>query len=720
MAKQTPAAVNLKNFNERVGFHKLIAKNPNYFGNFSGTEFKPVLALSNDTFYEELTCVAFNPDLNQLEAVIQVKQETGYAGDDCSSGSFEYIRFYVDYGTGFEDAGLVAVNVHDIPEATDCAKNPEKPLSYSASLQIAPKTNDCDDPVLPNVRAILSWQSIPPAGNPNWTPIWGNHLDSHVQIKPGQADFADLIEDLFEDLKIKLPPLPPKYQAVANIPIPLPDPPPIDLPGLVKLYGGSAPKAAGVKAAASVPAHRYGFPEIQKVISSPTVSSQAVLSKINLFKSAGIDWNAVIAALDGIDADVSYEQLECLALEGNLGLERLVATIRIKQAVGYSGDLCSAGSYEYVAFWADWDDTCQYTYLGTVAVNVHDIAATPALGGLCYSAVLPVDLSQHRNTCDKPKIARVRAVLSWAVPPSTVDPNALTTWGNLIDTHVQIRPGSAPNPLNPTISILGGIPTSMIDGSGLTTTGLNSARFAGNNLLADSAAQAAGQPARPCPFGGIVEVQGPEFFGYRYRIQVRNLTAGGSWQDVATPLLLTRANGTTYMSFPDAQNFFLYQQYPDNIENLLGNWDSSGDDQWQVKLEIADLSDNPVPGAIPDLHVIQLDNTAPEAAVHIDSGGDCGKFAVGTVLQGHFVARDANFGAYSLGTLPFAGPISPNGGLVQTAVAPGDPWTLDTTNMTPCGYVIEVDVEDRSIVNSAWGAHNPASNAAGFCLLKTL
>jgi len=174
------------------------------------------------------------------------------------------------------------------------------------------------------------------------------------------------------------------------------------------------------------------------------------------------------------------------------------------------------------------------------------------------------------------------------------------------------------------------------------------------------------------------------------------------------------------MSFPDAQNFFLYQQYPDNIENLLGNWGSSGDDQWQVKLEIADLSDNPVLGAIPDLHVIQLDNTAPEAVVHIDSGGDCGKFAVGAVLQGHFVARDANFGAYSLGTLPFAGPFSPNGGLVQTAAAPGDPWTLDTTNMTPCGYVIEVTVEDRSIVNSAWGAHNPASNAAGFCLLKTL
>ena len=94
----------------------------------------------------------------------------------------------------------------------------------------------------------------------------------------------------------------------------------------------------------------------------------------------------------------------------------------------------------------------------------------------------------------------------------------------------------------------------------------------------------------------------------------------------------------------------------------LGNWGSSGDDLWEVRIEIADQFDNPVLGAIPDTHCIQLDNTAPSAAVHIDSAGDCGKFGVGTVLNGHFVARDVNFGSYSLGTLPFSGPISPGSG----------------------------------------------------------
>lgn len=711
-------AVDIAGFNERNQFHKLIASNPNYFGTFAGSEFKAVFPLQNDTHFEELTCIGFNPDRNLLEAVVQVKQPVGYSGGDCSPGSFEYIRFFVDYGSGFVDAGLAAINVHDIPDGPDCAKDSEKPLSYSASVQIAPQTFSCRKPELPKVRAILSWNSIPPAGNPNWPPVWGNHLDAHIQIKPGQTKFADLFEEIAESLQVKFIP-PPKYETVLQFPIPLPDPPPFDLAGLTKLYGGGAAPGTKNTDAPSVPAHRFAFPEVNSIVSAPQVSSFAVASKMAEFKNVGLDWQAVIGALAEVNADVSFEQLECLALEGNVGLERLVATFRIKRPTGYAGNLCSQGSLEYIAFWADWDDFCQYSYLGTVKVPVHDLATIPA-DGLCYAAVLPVDVSQHRSSCDKPKIARVRAVLSWAAQPSTVDPNALTTWGNRIDTHVQIQPGTVPNPLNPAISIMGGIPTSQITnfggaGGGLT---IHNARFAGNNLLADNL-------GRQCPFGGVVEFQGPEFPGYKYRIQVRNLTAGGSFQDVAAPLMLTRADGTTYISNPDASNFFVYQQYPDNIENLLGNWSSSGDDQWQVKLEIADLSDNPVPGAIPYTHVIQLDNTAPEADIHIDSGGDCGKYAVGSILHGHFVARDANFGSYGLSILPgTAVPpvVSPTGSSVQTGTFPGDDqWTLTTTvATTPCGYVVYLSVADLSIVNSSWGAHNFASSSVGFCLLAKL
>jgi hypothetical protein len=701
MAKINSAATNLpKGHAERLQFPKLIAKNPNYFGNFSGSQFLPVFPLSNDTAFEELTCVGYNPDQGVLEAVIQIKLATGYSGDECLPGSFEYIRFFVNFGSGYVDAGLTAINVHDIPDGKDCADETEKPLSYSASVSYTPSnTEDCDEPVLPTVRAILSWQTIPPANDPNFNPVWGNHKDCHIQLAPGPTTIQDIFEDLFEN-GIQLPPFAEKFKGIPEVPIPSPVPAPLGLAELAKLYGTGA-------AAKVVPAHRFGFADVQQVAGAPVVSSQAASAKIAEFSALKINWGEIVDVIEQTNADTAFEQLECLALEGSAGFERLVATLRVKQEFGYSGDLCTAGSFEYVAFWADWDDTCEYTYLGTVPVRVHDIKRKLP-EDLCYTAMLPVDLSQYRAGCETPKIARIRAVLSWAVPPSTTDPNALNTWGNLVDAHVQIQPGEIESPLKPRISILGGIPTSQID----PATGFTNAvaRFAGNNLPADSL-------GRACPFGGIVEVQGPEFPGYNYRIQVRDVTVGGAWQTVTTPLMLVRWDGTTYVSNPDPSGYFQYQQYANNIENLLGNWGSFGDDLWEVKIEIADSSDNPVPGAVANTHRIQLDNTAPIASVVITTGGgDCGKFPVGTPLGGTFVARDANFGFFNLFTEPFSGPISPSSGSVQTSI-PSNLWSLNTAAMKSCGYIVEVDVADLSIVNSVWGAHNTASASTGFCLI---
>ncbi len=230
MAKANNAAATLpKGHAERLQFPKLIAKNPNYFGNFPEAKLRPVFPLSNDTNFEEVTCIGYNPDQGILEAVIQVKQASGYLGDECTPGSFEYIRFFVDTGSGFVDAGLAAVNVHDLPNQNDCEGQPVKPLSYSASVSYTPpNSEDCDDPVLPTVRAILSWQTVPPANDPNFNPVWGNHLDCHIQLAPGPFTIFDFIEDLIED-GIKLPPLAEKYKAVAKLPIPGPDPAPLSL-----------------------------------------------------------------------------------------------------------------------------------------------------------------------------------------------------------------------------------------------------------------------------------------------------------------------------------------------------------------------------------------------------------------------------------------------------------------------------------------------------------
>lgn len=696
---------------QRGNFKQLLLTNPNFFGNLSDSEFKPVQKIIADTAFEELTCVGFNPATNLLEATVAIKQPSGYGGDLCHPGTTEYIRFFVDYGSGWEDAGLTGINVHDIPTGKDCAGQLTKPLTYCAGIQLQPKTRCCNHAVLPKVHAILSWQWIPPAGpaNVGWQPVWGNTLDCSIQIKPHPWNIFCLIDVLNEGLpqKIKVPPL---FEEVQQIPIPLPDPPPYKLAELAKLYAAK-PGAEKSAAAFSVEPHRFALSDIQATIGEGAFSLAAVTAKSAELGVLGIDWNNILGALSETNADVTYEQLECLGLDNNLS--RVATTFRIKRPTGYSGDLCHAGSQEYIAFWVDWNDTCKWNYLGTVQVNVHDIASIPK-EGLCYTAILPVDLSQHLQNCQKPKIARLRAVLSWAVPPSNTNPDALNYWGNRIDTHVQIKAGESTGEVMPQIWVLGGIPLSMVDPfSGMTTS---TAVYADTSLPPDAL-------GRPCPFGRRVNLKGPTFPGYQYRVQVKKVSdPPANWTPVTTPMAFERSDTTTYWKYKDTPDgFFNYVPFNQNVNSLLALWDTLGldDDLWEVMLEIKGVA-----GVV--THVILLDNTAPEVDIHISNLGDCMDYKVHSTVTGTFVARDIHFGSFQLSTLPNTvttpsnNPTTATPSTSQTALPPGDSWTLDTQSpveMKPCGYVVLLEATDRSILNSSsQGNYNRTS--VGFCLRK--
>ena len=122
--------------------------------------FKIPIAFNGDTFWEEVTCVGYNPAVKQLVAVVSIKQTSGYQGGLCVDGSTEYIRFFVDWGSGLTDVGLTSFTAHDIP---DVAPNPPHPIQYMAHLAVDDATHQkfCNSPVLPLVRATLSWNTIP-------------------------------------------------------------------------------------------------------------------------------------------------------------------------------------------------------------------------------------------------------------------------------------------------------------------------------------------------------------------------------------------------------------------------------------------------------------------------------------------------------------------------------------------------------------------------------
>lgn len=137
------------------------------------------------THWEEITCVGYHPDKGKLEAIVSIKQSVGYSGGLCTNGSKEYVRFFVDFkdGSGFQDMGYTSFKVADISEVPP---GPQHPLKYMTHLFIDDEKYrrflNCDTAVVPTVRAVLQWNSIP-SSNPNDIPYYGNVLNADIQLK---------------------------------------------------------------------------------------------------------------------------------------------------------------------------------------------------------------------------------------------------------------------------------------------------------------------------------------------------------------------------------------------------------------------------------------------------------------------------------------------------------------------------------------------------------
>ncbi len=694
---------------ERKDFKSLILSNPNYFGNLAESPFKPVKKIASNIKYEELTCVGFNPKMDMLEATVQIKQPYGYGGNLCSSGTIEYIRFFMDYGDGWENLGLIGINVHDIPNGIDCNSRTEKPISYSASLQIQPKRACCDQPMLPKVRAILSWNAEPPEDNPAWIPVWGNILECNVQIRPKIClKLPDLITK-----KVTIPDPNKLMELVPEFEKTLPE---LEIEAhsfqdLAKLYAIPATENFNVEP------HRFGSNEILAELTHGPSNPQLIKAKADSWKKLGVDWSKAVELLNKTKANVSYEELACLGLDYNR--DCLVAIVHIKKPSGYSGNLCHKGSKEYVAFWADWNDTCNWTYLDTVQIDVHDLPTIPA-GGLYYAAILPVDLGTYRNNCDIPKIARLRAVLSWNTPPSTTQSYTLPHWGNRLDTHIQIRPGQpqlTPGATEARITKLGGVGIAEINTSGNGKT-KPSAMLMPWGTFADP-----WDSSRECPFGGSVYVHGDPNVGYKYCVLVRK--AGSTIPTILSDRIrVMDKDGNTSWHYADPSTG-LFDYLPDdkNFEKTLAVWYTTDNGLWEICLEVHDATGKV--GTTPWYRIL-LDNKSPTAEITLDKGL-CEIYQKGAVSQitGKFKALDENFGHFRLYTLPLsmnlpapktAGGVSE--GNSETAVN-GDIWTLDIKDMPQCGYVVRVEVWDRAIRNSGpgWYSHNWSANDKGFCLI---
>lgn len=664
---------------ERTHFKHMLAKNPNYFGNIPGSKLKSNMVLNANIGFEQLTCIGYNPDTENMQATISINRSSGYSGDLCAAGSFEYVRFYLDMhdGKGFIDQGLVAINVHDIPQGQDCQGHSNFPLKYVATLvKKTPDDFHCENPVLPTMRAILSWGVDPPADSPNWGPVWGNVMDADIQLKPADTvhlkDYAVNLSK-YMAIAVKSPYLTTMQVAkIAGIDYaqlnPQPFPPKASLANQIKKFDKS-----------NVPASRFAFKNVYNMIKFPaseiTMMEKTILSEANINVAQLIDKFGVMVPKDTSKANVEYEELECIGLDYNT--ESLVATLSVKKNNGYSGNLCSAGSKEYISFWIDWDDQCSWQYLNTVELKVYDLQLKS--DALSYTASLPLDANTHRKLCENPNIVRVRGVLSWNVPPSSTDPYKLEYYGNRVDAHIQIKPGTVITPEQPSFTIIGGIDVNHVDNAtGLTKPG---SVFAFNALSVPDGA----------PFGAEIVVNGPPLLGCKYRFKITNQT-NGSWYYLNDPLLTLGSNAIWNVQIPDASHYYDFLPLTHNLLNVLARFTPGTDDKLKVEMEVL--------GGGTFFKIIQMDNTLPVIKLSVDYSNDCTHYKKGDHITGYYYVYDKYISNWSFGTT-WGGAAA---GTSNTPPLPGVYFDVNTPdNAYPCGAV-SLYARDKTILDSQrWG-----------------
>lgn len=703
---------------ERFSYKELVLGNPNYFGNLPGSVFPKVMEKATDSTFEALGAVGFNPQFKRLEAVVTVKLNFGYNGSLCSAGSQEYVRFYVDWdgGTNFTDAGIAGVNVHDIPGP--------RPLEYDVTLPVTPLDElFCFLGVrIPHVRAILSWDVPPPPNMPNFTPVWGDVQDVFVQSPPALFFLAELLEVA----KLKLPAETLGHVAV-KAPIEHEEHKALTIEQLQDAYKNK------------VEPQRFMLSALHGLLHKPVDGSTLQTLMLGDKPIAKL-YPTLIDELIKLSLNTSYEQVIAVGL--NEGTSTLSAIINVKRPYGYGGEICTLGSQEYVSFWADWDmDGTFDTYLGTTSVRVHDIPNIPP-EGLSYSVELPADLTPYEKPCPNPDIVKIRAVLSWGVAPSTTDPSAVPYWGNVLDELVQLPPIEV-EVGTPFISGIGGIAIDLID----QTTG-----------LATGASILGGFSALQSPFGRSVAIVGhlpdKDLFGQptRYKVFYRNLDMGTPAVQLSDPFQITITKWDSVLGWTEMQmtqslvggyfvnrNDYANQQYVEG--DVLAILQSAGltDGNYEISIAMANLAEigADVPGNA--VHIC-VNNTAPSASLEIESvihgggspvpAGDCGTFQVSDTIRGQFTASSAYFGTATLTVEPpsivnhghFTTPVSAGASVSESypmVMPPGifnAEFDFDSADAMACGYVLRLDVVDRTIVDSGaiglWA--NPATD--GFCL----
>lgn len=159
-----------------------------------------------------------------------------------------------------------------------------------------------------------------------------------------------------------------------------------------------------------------------------------IVANPNYFGNLATSPFAPIVAIKG---NTTYEEIGCVGFHPQAN--RLDAVVFTKQPYGFGGNVCSAGTPEYVRFYLSFDGGANWVDQGVTSFTAYDVPSG-ATGGKRLEYAVSIPSSPPKKWCTVPNLILARAILSWnAVPPPNT-PNYVPVWGNVHDTHIQVDP----------------------------------------------------------------------------------------------------------------------------------------------------------------------------------------------------------------------------------------------------------------------------------------
>lgn len=134
--------------------------------------------------------------------------------------------------------------------------------------------------------------------------------------------------------------------------------------------------------------------------------------------------------------DTTFEEIGCVGFHPQS--RRLDAVVFVKQAFGYSGDICTKGSQECVRFYVSFDNGASWVDQGAASFTVYDVPQNAEHRRLEYAIGVPC--SPPEKFCKFGNVLPARAILSWDQCPPPNQPNWVPVWGEIHNTQIQVQP----------------------------------------------------------------------------------------------------------------------------------------------------------------------------------------------------------------------------------------------------------------------------------------